>query len=67
MLDVGLGCDDDQPEGTPLAEAVNEGAVVPESLRLYAVCRSVYLDTTEALPQLDHDLPAGLVRLICHT
>ena len=46
---------------------LNDGAVVPESLRLYAYPRSVYLDTTVALPQLDHDPPAGRVRLICHT
>ena len=59
--------DDDQPDGTPLDDALNEGAVVPDVCSRKAVCRSVYLDTTEALPQLDHDLPAGLVRLICHS
>jgi hypothetical protein len=41
LLEVGVGCDDDQPEGVPLAEAVKAGGLAFELLRRKAVCLSV--------------------------
>ena len=50
-----------------LEPMVVAGKVVPDLFHRWVVCLAVYVETTVALPQLDHDSPAGRVRLICHS
>ena len=60
FMRVGVGRDDDQPDGTPLADAKRRGGrtrrMQPEGGLPLGV-----RGNTVALPQLDHDPPVGLV------